>query len=379
MRIAFVNLALGAELSGITKAVAGQARAAKREGLPIEFVVVNPSRDDVEGAVRYVRYPTPLLGPRSATLLKARRLASTPALRNYDVVILRYPTALDLDPLAYLRTTDARVIMVYHTKEVPELLAQPKSVGLLGRAAVEWFSGRRIRACVDGVVGVTDEIVSYEMSRAKRIVPSRTIANGIDVSAVPHSRFVRFDGRDLKMVFVASSQAPWHGVDRLMSALRSYRGERGVVLDIVGGGSGAARGSEEHFGSVTVRHHGHLTGAPLDRVFEGATLAVSSMAMYRAGLTQACVLKTREYVARGIPFVYAYDDVDLARDLPFAMQVANDGSELSMDRIFEFAESVSCTPEIADQMRAFAGEKLDWRVKMVAFHDFARRVGEGTA
>jgi hypothetical protein len=308
-------------------------------------------------------------------------LASTAALESYDVVLLRYPTALDLDPLAYLRSTRAKVVVVYHTKEVPELLSREKSVGILTRAAFEWIGGSRIRAHVDGVLGVTDEIRRYAMGRARRQVPSRTIANGIDVAAVRRTGFVPFDGNELKLLFVASSQAPWHGLDRLLAALETYRGGPRIVLDVIGGGSRGKPGTEEQLGRATVRHHGHLSGGALDRVFEGATLAVSSLAMFRAGLSQACVLKTREYVARGIPFVYAYDDVDLAPELPFALQLANDATELRMEPILAFAEAVSRTtggaPEISNEMRAFAEAKLDWRVKMVEFHDFAREIGEG--
>lgn len=375
MKIAFVNLALGDDPSGVAKAVKGQARAARLEGLPIDFLVVNPAREEVDGDLRYVRYPTSRLGARASNLLKARALARTPALSGYDVLLLRYPTALDLDPLALLRTTRARVIMVYHTKEVPELLSRKKTAGVLARAAFEWLGGRIIRDHVHGVVGVTDEIRRYEMDRGSRDVPSRTIANGVDVEAVAQTGFVPFDGKELKLLFVASSQAPWHGVDRLVSALRKYDGARRIVLELVGGGSGAPKGTEEHHGNVTIRHHGHLGGDALDHVFRGATIAVSSLAMYRAGLAQACVLKTREYVARGIPFVYAYDDVDLAATLPFARRMPNDATELPVDALFAFAEEVSRRPNLADEMRAYASANLDWRVKMRLFHDFARDVG----
>ena len=375
MKIAFVNLELGGGLSGVSKAVAGQARAARREGLPIDFIVVNPARDGVVGDIRFVQYAKPPLGPRTAVLFKARLLARAAALREYDVILLRYPGALDLDPLALLRTATARIITVHHTNEVAELLSAKRSPGMLGRAAYEWAAGPRVLARVAAIVGVTDEIRDYQTARARRQMPSRTIANGIDVANVAHTRFVPFDGRELKMVFVASARAPWHGLDRLMSALRTHRGQPRVTLELVGGGTGAPRGTVERYENATIRHHGPLDGEALDRVFTNVTLAVSSLALFRAGLRQACVLKTRDYVSRGIPFIYAYDDVDLAADLPFALRLPNDGTELPMGRVFEFAKSVSRTPEVAFAMRRFAETNLDWSVKMKTFHEFATSVG----
>lgn len=381
MKLAFVNLELGAGHVGVTKAIAGQARAAQSEGLDIDFVLVNPGRDGVEGNIRFVQFPSPPFGARSANFMKARILAGVRALDGYDVVLLRYPTALDLDPLAFLRTTSARVITVHHTKEVSQTLSGRRTVGMVGRAAMEWVVGRCILSRVAGLVGVTDEIREYELRRAGRAgrsLAAHTIANGIEVESVQATRFVPFDGRELKLVFVASSHSPWHGTERLLRSLRGYSGSCRIRLDFVGGASGAEKGTEEHFGQSTIRHHGRLDGDRLDEVFRDATLAVSSLGLFRAGLAQACVLKTREYVARGIPFVYGYDDVDIPHDARFALRVANDTSDLPMAAIFAFAEAVSKSPDIANEMRVFAESKLDWRRKMRMFHSFARSIGEAS-
>lgn len=371
MRVAFVKLLLTSHLTGVENAFRGQARAAKKEGLPFDFLIVNPERDDVAGDIQYARYPERF----ASRFLKARHLASVRALRDYDVVFVRYPTAIDLDPLALIRLGPARIATIHHTKEVPEVLSVGRSAGLLGRAAIEWLNGRRILSQVAGIVGVTDEIRDYELARAGTRKPSCTMANGVDVERIPFTGFAPFDGRELHLVIVASDyDHVWHGVDRLIAALEAHRGLPKVVLHVVGRESSVAPGTAVQHPAATVHHHGELQGEALDAVLRKATLAVGTLALFRKGLVQACALKVREYVARGLPFLYAYEDVDLSPTLPFALRLPAKEGAISIPEIVAFAERVSRTPELAGEMRDFASRVLDWRVKMRGLHEFAREI-----
>jgi len=338
-------------------------------GLPFEFVIVNPDREDSSDNVRYVPYRASF----APGLFKARVLATAAALQTYDVLFLRYPTAIDLDPLAFLRAARPRVATVHHGKEVPEILSGGLRPGLIGRAALEWINGPRMLTRVAGIVGVTDEIRTYELQRANRNVPSRTIANGVDVEALPFTRFTPFDGRELNTVVVASTYGvAWHGIDRLIAALQAHAGPPRINLNLIGRDSGAAPGTEVQHRFATIRHHGELQGQPLDEVLKKSTLAFGTLALFRKGLIQACALKVREYVARGLPFVYAYEDVDLEPHLPFALRLPNDERPLPIPEIVAFAERVSSTTDLAEAMRTYAIRTLDWRVKLQAFYDFAR-------
>jgi len=369
-----VNLHVGRELSGVSRAIVGQATAALETKLPIDFWIVNPDRQGTEQGIRYLRFRTGPLGLRISRLFKARILSEQPELDDYDVVLLRYPMAVDLDPLAFLRHRRAKVVTVHHTKEVDEILSTGRSAGILARAALERFNGPRVLSGVAGIVAVTDEIRRYELERAGRDMLSRVIANGIDVSRVRQLGFAPFDGRNLRMLFVASSHAPWHGTDRLLASLRRYAGPVRLHLHMVGRASGAPPGTVEQKGPLTVVHHGLLDGDALSALFRDSTLAFASLAMFRAGLDEGCVLKTREYIARGMPFVYGYRDVDLLGAPPFCHNVGNSDAPFDLDPLIAFAESVSREPRLSDEMRSFATRHLDWKVKMGSFYDFAKEV-----
>ncbi|MFO0594769.1 MAG: glycosyltransferase [Myxococcaceae bacterium] len=374
MKVAFVNLQLSGELTGVTRAISGQARACVEAGVPIDFWVVNPGKRGEEGGLHFAQFEESRLGARATRFFKARLLKQVRELEAYDVIILRYPLAIDLDPLAFVEGTRAKIITVHHTREIDELLSAGRTAGAMARALIEQVNGARVLRRVAGIAAVTDEIRRYELQRAGTVRPSTVVANGIDVERVPQTGFVPFDGRELRMLFIASSHAPWHGTDRLLASLRSYRGPVQLRLEMIGGASGASPGTTEREGPLTIHHHGTLTGAPLDAVFRTANVAFSSLAMFRTGLREACVLKTREYVARGMPFVYGYDDVDLLEPQPFCLGVGNSDSAFPVDRIIDFAKACAERRGLSDEMRAFAKARLDWKVKMQAFWDFANEV-----
>jgi hypothetical protein len=378
LRIAFVTLQLGKGLLGLTRAIVGQARASNECAYPIDFWVVNPEKEGFENGIHYTRFESSWLGERATRLFRSRVLARTAALKDYDIVLLRYPLAIDLDPLAFRRSHRRRIVTVHHSKEAEEILSWGRSPGAHARAMLERINGPRVLSRVDGITGVTDEIRCYQVERAGRPLPSRTVSNGIDVARVPLTGFVPFDGHELSLLFIASSHAPWHGTERLLASVRSYRGPVRVVLHMVGDARQTPGGSRQVEGSLTIINHGTLREEALEAVFRHATLAVSSLSMSRIGLHQGCVLKTREYMARGLPFVYGYDDVDLTDDLPFCKSVSGSSAPFAIEDLVRFATELGNRTGISQQMRAWADSHIDWRVKMRSFYEFARDVADSS-
>lgn len=324
-----------------------------------------------EDALRWAQYPRSWFGPRSDRWLKLRRLRSVRALDSYDVLLLRYPLGLDLDPLALFRNTRQKVATIHHTKELEELLSNGSRASRYGRWLLERVNGRRILCRVDGIIGVTNEIRDYELGRAGATKPAATISNGIDVSRVSKTGFVKFDGKSLRLLFVASDPSPWHGLDRLIESLAAYRGQVSLLLDVVGD-QRRPTGTLERPGRAEVRFHGTLRGAQLDAIAAQATLAVASLGLYRKQLREACLLKTRDYLARGLPMVYGYDDVDLPSGAPFALKVPNSAELLDMEAVIAFAARMAESPDMSATVRAFAESSLDWSAKLRQMSEFAK-------
>lgn len=373
-KLALVTFATGKVPTGVAQAVRDQARIAKAAGLPLDYFLVNGEPPQFQDdALRWEQYPASRLGSSSDRWLKLRRLRSVRALESYDVLLLRYPLGLDLDPLALFRSNRQKIATIHHTKELEELLSNGSAASRYSRWLLERVNGRRILSRVDGIIGVTDEIRDYELARAGVARPAATISNGINVSRVTKTGFVKFDGKTLRLLFVASDPSPWHGLDRLIASIAAYRGPVSLVLDVVGD-QGKPAGTIERPGQAEVRFHGTLRGPQLDAVAAEATLAVASLGLYRKLLRQACLLKTRDYLARGLPMVYGYDDVDLPNGATFALKVPNSAELLDVAGIIDFAVRMSKAEDMSGQIRRFAEESLDWSAKLKRMVEFAERL-----
>ena len=369
-----VHLSLGHHLAGVDSGHRGMAAAARRAGLPVDVIGVVDGEGGNDGDVIRVPYRAWTRAPRLQKLFRYRALESA-RLDRYDVVFLRYPGSIDLDPGALFRHPLAeRVATVHHTHEFRELASGKRTPGIAARVFLEWAAGRRILSRIDGIVGVTDEIRAFEVSRSGREPPSAAVSNGIDVGAIALTRFKPFDGRTLRLVLVASGIAPWHGWDRMVGALQRPRRDVRVVVDAVGSFNREV-GAVDQLEGGEIRYHGTLQREALGAVLGEANLAVSSLALHRLGLRQGCVLKTREYTARGLPFVYAYDDPDLNADDPFCLRLPSDDTPVDMDRIIDFARAVATAGSaLSDQARATALERMDWAIKLQSFVEFGTRI-----
>jgi hypothetical protein len=59
-------------------------------------------------------------------------------------------------------------------------------------------------------------------------------------------------------------------------------------------------------------------------IASNANVAISTLALHRTVMTEACPLKTRFYLAMGLPVILGYDDTDLMEKQPdFLLNIGN--------------------------------------------------------
>ena len=75
-------------------------------------------------------------------------------------------------------------------------------------------------------------------------------------------------------------------------------------------------------------------------------------------------LKSREYCARGIPFVYASEDDAFPEEEKFHMRVSQNDDPINIEQIVEFALFVRQHNEIHKYMRNYAEKNLTWEIQM---------------
>jgi len=125
--------------------------------------------------------------------------------------------------------------------------------------------------------------------------------------------------------------------------------------------------------SEFVIFHGPKHGEELDRLFDEAHVAIGSLGNHRKGLRVSADLKTREYCARGIPFVISYDDVDFPDDFPYMLKVPADESPVDIEQILQFYERIK-DRHIVKEMRDYAEKNLSWEAKLKPVIDEINRL-----
>ncbi|WP_367210842.1 hypothetical protein [Sphingobacterium sp. R2] len=222
------------------------------------------------------------------------------------------------------------------------------------------FFRRSMALVLDGIVTFTEE---NEIFGAKTI----KISNGIDLDEIPLRIKKARNEEEIHLLGVAEIHF-WHGFDRVIRGLGVYYNRNPrcrVYFDIVGNISGA-REHNEIFSAIEaagvqqyVFMHGALWSENLDVMFDQADFAIGSLARHRSGITYIRTLKTREYAARGIPFMYSEIDSDF-ENKPYILKAAPDESPIDIDQIVSYCLSKDWEPSrIRDDVY-----ELSWRNQM---------------
>lgn len=366
MKIAHINIFLSSNIIGVSKKLNQQAKLAKNLGLNIDFYLIN-SQTSSKDALICLQSKASRLKQKFFKLSIVKELVD---LSKYDLIILRYPNA-DFSFLTY--GFAHKTITEHHTDEIKELRLYSNSIFNKARVVftklLDYYFLSRTRA----IVGVTGEIARIQQAKqAQKNKPFFVFSNGISSKNVKKYTPKPLTN-SLDLIFVASSFAPWHGLEDLISFFRRSNLELSVNLTLVGeiNKNQEALINSLSIPNLQIKALGLKNTQELDLLFDNAHLAISSLSLQTKVLKEACVLKTREYTSRGIPFIYGYKDVDFTGNEAFAMFV--DIQTLSFKDLLDFAHKTK-NGAFLDQSVLFAQSKLDWGIKLNGLYDFCQKL-----
>lgn len=287
-------------------------------------------------------------------LMAALRSLNTP----YDLVYMRYMPVFAGAPKALraCKKQGARLVVEHHT--FPFRYARSSAAWM---QPFFWYNDRvfaRIAPLVDLHAVMGDDPGGTLMGR-----PAIPITNGVDVESLPLHRGLS-EPADMHMLALASMSC-WQGYDRLIRAMAAYPGPEKVVLHLAGSegdGSLAAwmkLAQEENLGDRVV-YEGELHGEKLDELVDRCDIGVGSLAIYKRRIQNVITLKLREYMARGLPFLYTVEKTDVPWEEAFSLQVPNDDSPIDMARVAAFIHRVRADADISRRMRAHAARYMTW-------------------
>lgn len=355
------NLSLGA---GVLRKMLQQEKAAKDIGYNFDLKIFTSGEihNHNKNTFIYIKRNNFSFDWHKKYLESVNSIASE---NSYDCVIIRQPGSSPFYK-GIFRNKKYLLISEHHTLEIPEYKRTKKYHFLLS----EYLFSKQSFKYIDGIIGVTPEITKYELKRSNLLIPSISIPNGIDVEETRFTHRKPFDGKELHLLFVAGNNQPWHGLDRLLLGLKNYNKLK-VVLHIIG--NIEPNYIKKYITSYkNIELYGIKTSSELTEIISNINLAVSTLALFRNKMNEACPLKSREYFARGIPFIYSYNDPDIKKNFPFIKKFTPEDTPINIDEIVRFTERLTQfdSTEISNKMRNFAIENLDWKIKMKKYFNF---------
>lgn len=223
--------------------------------------------------------------------------------KKYDHILVRYMPA---DPIFFIFILffGKKIYTVHHTVEGHELRQYPGFHNKLRYYLERYFGGIFMSRCL-GSIGVTQEIVDYEASRTIGSKKKYTIyPNGIYlnerqiIGSIQTLHYPQF-------VFTASDFYTWHGVDCLLESLTSCTSN--FVLHLIG------KLSEEDYCLAStdsrVIVHGSLSVNEINEIYAVCDVGISSFALHKKSMNEACTLKVREYFSAGLLVYSGHKDV----------------------------------------------------------------------
>ena len=240
-----------------------------------------------------------------------------------DVIYTRYTAMPDL---VHIFKKHAPYIVEINTNDVTEL-----KNGKVSRYIFNLLTRSYFLSNAEGFVSVSKELMLNKVFikfKKKFIV----IGNGYDFNSVSNWKSSFHD--KLKFIFIGSPKQPWHGTDKIIilaKKLRKYE------FHIVGPTKKDFNLNENFENNIIF--HGYRDSNYLKKLIPECDIGISSLALHRNDMEEASPLKSREYLAYGLPIIIGYDDTDLPVDFEYLLNIGNyeDNVKDHFDQIERFA------------------------------------------
>lgn len=339
-----------------------------------------------EAGIRFIPVSYPLDG--LFRMLRERR-AFEKAIENYGKenieidakIYFRYVYASRY-LLRFFKAFRGRIAVNHVTSEIPEIkLYKPnkdsgfvsKILGLLENKWIPIYQeivyGSRMRKHAKCAIVNSVDIGNYENKLSLGTYRYYCIPDGVVANAFPRHKAPIFDGT-VNMVFLkgATTDAVYNGIDRLVNSLKQSVFKDKFNLTIIGPNQQEDVKMVEGLGMQEQIHFkGFMSKEELDLELNTYHLGVSTLALHRKGIRSTSTIKSREYCARGIPFIYGHHDPDLSESViagKYCLEFPADESLIDFETVYNFVCNIYAQGSNMDGLCAFAKEHLDQSVKM---------------
>lgn len=358
----YVNFVKDDKSIGITKKIKAQIKTLRKLGLEVYYTsyvddgaVVVGNNDEVIYKQTYPfqwgpfkRYYRRFLLIRTATkFINSNRF-------NFDLGYLRWHT-FDKPYLGMLESLKSRGAT--NIIEAHAWTPDQEYKDLIGR--YENFMDRNYSQYAKKYVSLVAAMSDYDNIWGIKTVK---VDNAVDLETVK-PRSWKKDTEKLRIISV-SNEYNYHGYDRLVKGLKLYYdngGTRKIETHFVGVFMPSTKKLVNDLGlDDYVVFHGKMFGDELDELYNNSDLGIGALAHHRIGMYSGSSLKTKEYFAKGLPFIYGWKEPAFDESYPYALKIELNEEPLDINKVLEFYDGIKNDAAMLYNMREFARVHYSW-------------------
>ena len=185
---------------------------------------------------------------------------------------------------------------------------------------------------------------------------------GVEVDKI-HPHQYMGESEALHLISVANENV-YHGYDRIIKSLNTYleqAEDKRVYVHLVGTVSDETKELVKRYGLEDhVFLYGKKSGAELDEIYNKCNVGLGPFGQHRVGGKKDTGLKTKEYFAKGLPYIYSGSEPTVPEGYPYICAFASDESLIDFEKVRSFYNSYRDDPMVVERMRTFAGEHYSW-------------------
>lgn len=192
---------------------------------------------------------------------------------------------------------------------------------------------------------VVDQIATYSEDQEIYGIKTIHIVNGIDFDRVSMKKTNKYYKDGIINIIGVAGLQKWHGYDRLINGLGNYYengGKRRMVFHIVGDGPVLSEYKDivqKRGLSECVVFYGVKTGDELNQIYDLCDLGVEELAAFRQGEIISSSLKSREYAAKGLPFITSSKS-DIFNNEKFVLKLPENEEAVCIEDIIEYYDGL---------------------------------------
>ncbi len=227
-----------------------------------------------------------------------------------------------------------------------------------------------------------DRFVTFSYDETINGVTTIRTMNGVDVEAISPVAFDReYDPKCINLIAVAFLMRH-HGYERVIEGMREYyksSTDRKVYITIIGDGSEKKKYErlvKKYNLSEYIRLPGPMYGQELDEMYKNVDAGLAGFGFYKDGIEQVGTLKTREYLAKGLPVILGTDDKVFNNiNNSYGLVFPNDDSPVDIKKVISFLDRLYLGKKKSDvigSIREFAKRTVDNRMTLAPIIDYIK-------